>query len=68
MLADVSTPNGQTAPQGPNSPGGECPQQIEAALSAELRAEMSERHFQSRSGTLSQIRRRPVLLNVLHCH
>lgn len=24
MLADVSTPNGQTLPQGPNSPSGEC--------------------------------------------
>ena len=24
MLADMSTPNGQTVPQGPNSPSGEC--------------------------------------------
>lgn len=26
MLADVSTPNGQPVPQGPNSPSGECSQ------------------------------------------
>lgn len=24
MLADISAPNGETVPQGPNSPGGEC--------------------------------------------
>lgn len=24
MLADMSTPNGQTVPQGPNSPSGKC--------------------------------------------
>lgn len=28
MLADVSTPNGKPVPQGPNSPSGECSQDV----------------------------------------